>query len=64
MLNVNKEQRAANVVFFHSYTRDSRLISVLEGVPPISTGVLRQRTTTATENGVLALVRPATILSL
>lgn len=56
MLHVSKEQTTANVVCFHSHTRDKRPISVPEEVRPTSTGVRQPITTTVTENGVFALV--------
>lgn len=56
MLHASNGQKAANVVCFHSYTRDRRLISVPEVVRQTFTGVLQQMTTTEMENGMSALV--------
>lgn len=56
MLHARQGQRTANVVCFHSYTRDRRVISVPEEVPRTSTGVLQQITTTEMRTGAFALV--------
>lgn len=56
MVHASKVQIAANAVCFHSHTKDKRHIFVPEEARPTSTGVLQPITTTATENGVFALV--------
>lgn len=62
MLHARQGQKMANVVCFHSYTRDRRLISVPEAVPRASTGVLQRITMTGMETGAFALVNYSIVI--